>query len=48
MLEEMTPDAGKRDMLYQHDLGVSRIRQLLLKAASGQIEAEVESLQAAE
>jgi phenylpropionate dioxygenase-like ring-hydroxylating dioxygenase large terminal subunit len=48
MLEEMTPDAGKRDMLYQHDLGVSRIRQLLLKAASEQIEAEVESLQAAE
>jgi len=48
MLEEMTPDAGKRDMLYQHDLGVSRIRQLLLKAASEQIEAEAESLQAAE
>ena len=48
MLEEMTPDAGKRDMLYQHDLGVSRIRQLLLKAASEQIEAEVEALQAAE
>lgn len=40
MLEQMTPDAGKRDMLYQHDLGVSRIRQVLLKAAGEQIDAE--------
>jgi len=40
MLSEMTLDAGKRDMLYQHDLGVSRIRQVLLKAAGEQIDAE--------
>lgn len=48
MLEQMTPDAGKRDMLYQHDLGVSRIRQLLLKAAGAQIDAEAAQMQAAE
>ena len=48
MLEEMTPDAGKRDMLYQHDLGVSRIRQVLLKAASEQIDAEASISEAAE
>ncbi|MBX2886526.1 MAG: aromatic ring-hydroxylating dioxygenase subunit alpha [Granulosicoccus sp.] len=39
MLEQMTPDAGKRDMLYQHDLGVAKIRQILIKAASEQIDA---------
>lgn len=47
MLSQMTPDAGKRDMLYQHDLGVSRIRQVLLKAAGEQIDAEA-ALMAAE
>ncbi|MBX2840043.1 MAG: aromatic ring-hydroxylating dioxygenase subunit alpha [Gammaproteobacteria bacterium] len=40
MLERMTPDAGRRDMLYQHDLGVSKIRQILNKAAGQQIDAE--------
>lgn len=48
MLENMTIDAGKRDMLYQHDLGVSRMRQSLLKAAGEQIDHEFASLQAAE
>ena len=40
MLEQMTSDAGKRDMLYQHDLGVSKMRQLLNQAAAEQIKAE--------
>jgi len=40
MLEQMTPDAGKRDMLYQHDLGVSKIRRTLNQAATDQLEAE--------
>ena len=40
MLEDMTIDAGRRDMLYQHDLGVTRIRQLLLKSAAKQIQHE--------
>ncbi|RQP04894.1 MAG: aromatic ring-hydroxylating dioxygenase subunit alpha [Paracoccus sp. BP8] len=40
MLEGMPDDARKREMLYQHDLGVSRIRQILTRAAKSQIEAE--------
>ena len=40
MLEQMTPEAGKQDMLYQHDLGVSKMRQLLIHAAGDQIDAE--------
>lgn len=41
MLEGMPDDARKREMLYQHDLGVSRIRQILTRAAKSQIEAEL-------
>ncbi len=41
MLEGMPDDARKREMLYQHDLGVSRIRQMLTRAAKVQIEAEL-------
>ncbi|UOA29311.1 aromatic ring-hydroxylating dioxygenase subunit alpha [Pseudosulfitobacter sp. DSM 107133] len=43
MLEGMPDDARKREMLYQHDLGVSRIRQILTRAAKAQIEAELKS-----
>ena len=43
MLEGMSDDARKREMLYQHDLGVSRIRQILTRAAKAQIEAELKS-----
>jgi len=48
MLEGMPDDARKREMLYQHDLGVSRVRQLLTKAARSQIEAELALKVAAE
>ncbi len=41
MLEGMPDDARRREMLYQHDLGVSRIRQILTRAAKQQIEAEL-------
>lgn len=41
MLEGMPDDARKREMLYQHDLGVSRVRQILTRAAKQQIEAEL-------
>ncbi|MEQ8446556.1 MAG: Rieske 2Fe-2S domain-containing protein [Pelagibacterium sp.] len=41
MLEGMPDDARKREMLYQHDLGVSRIRQILTRAAKEQVEAEL-------
>jgi phenylpropionate dioxygenase-like ring-hydroxylating dioxygenase large terminal subunit len=40
MLTAMPSDARKREMLYQHDIGVARIRQHLSRAARAQIEAE--------
>ncbi len=48
MLENMPDDARKREMLYQHDVGVSRIRTMLKQAARTQIEAEDAQRQAAE
>lgn len=48
MLEGMPDDARRREMLYQHDLGVSRIRQILTRAAKSQIEAELAAKEAAE
>ena len=33
MVEAMPPDARKREMLYQHDVGVARIRQSLVNKA---------------
>ena len=38
----MPDDARRREMLYQHDLGVSRVRQILTRAAKSQVEAELE------
>jgi phenylpropionate dioxygenase-like ring-hydroxylating dioxygenase large terminal subunit len=40
MLEHMPDDARKREMLYQHDVGVSRMRVMLKQAARAQLEAE--------
>ena len=40
MLEGMPDDARKREMLYQPDIGVARIRQLLNRQAKAQIAAE--------
>lgn len=48
MLEGMPDDARRREMLYQHDIGVSRIRQILTRAAKVQIEAELAQKAAAE
>jgi hypothetical protein len=42
MLEGMPDDARRREMLYQHDIGVSRIRQILTRAAKEQVEAELQ------
>jgi hypothetical protein len=39
MLEAMPPDARKREMLYQHDVGVARIRQALVNKAKAQLAA---------
>ncbi len=49
MIEALPADARRREMLYQHDIGVSRIRQLMSKKAKQQLEAErvpVQTLQA--
>jgi phenylpropionate dioxygenase-like ring-hydroxylating dioxygenase large terminal subunit len=40
MLVSMPPDARKREMLYQHDVGVARIRQALVNKAKAQIAAQ--------
>ena len=40
MLSAMPDDARKREMLYQHDVGVSRIRLVLKQMARDQLEAE--------
>ncbi len=39
MLETMPADARKREMLYQHDVGVARIRQALVNKAKAQLAA---------
>jgi phenylpropionate dioxygenase-like ring-hydroxylating dioxygenase large terminal subunit len=39
MLESMPRDARKREMLYQHDVGVARIRQALVNKAKAQLAA---------
>jgi hypothetical protein len=40
MLTAMPPDARKREMLYQHDVGVARIRQSLVNKAKAQLAAQ--------
>lgn len=40
ILGSMPDDARKREMLYQHDVGVSRIRQALTRMAKSQLAAE--------
>jgi phenylpropionate dioxygenase-like ring-hydroxylating dioxygenase large terminal subunit len=39
ILIEMPPDARQREMLYQHDVGVARLRQALVNKAKTQIAA---------
>ena len=40
MLTNMPADARKREMLYQHDVGVARIRQALMRKAKTQLDAQ--------
>ena len=40
MLTCLPEDARKREMLYQHDIGVGRLRQHLARAARAQVDAE--------
>jgi phenylpropionate dioxygenase-like ring-hydroxylating dioxygenase large terminal subunit len=47
MMEQMEPDANQREHLYQHDIGVSRLRRHLKKLASEQAELAMTSRSAA-
>ena len=38
MMEDMEPDANQREMLYQHDMGIVRLRRHLRQLAQRQIE----------
>jgi hypothetical protein len=40
MLTALPDDARKRELLYQHDIGVARLRQHLARVSRAQIEAE--------
>lgn len=40
MLEDIAPDARRREMLYQHDIGVVRLRRTLASKAKQQLEFE--------
>ena len=40
MLSAMPDDARRREMLYQHDVGVSRMRRALMRKAQAQVESE--------
>ena len=42
MLAAMRPDARNRERLYQHDIGITRLRQTLSRMARAQILAEDE------
>ncbi len=44
MLEHMPPDAYGREMLYQHDLGVTRLRRVMRRKAEAQIKTEIDVL----
>ncbi|MEO9777946.1 MAG: aromatic ring-hydroxylating dioxygenase subunit alpha [Sedimentitalea sp.] len=39
MLESIPSDARRREMLYQHDIGVSRLRQMMVKRAKAHFKA---------
>lgn len=41
MLAAMSDDARRREMLYQHDVGVGAIRRILMRLARYQVEAEL-------
>lgn len=43
MLAAMPDDARRREMLYQHDVGVGAVRRLLAKRAREQVEAEMQA-----
>ena len=40
MLTNIPSDAHKREMLYQHDVGVARMRRTLTQQVKDQLEAE--------
>ena len=45
-MEGMEPDANQREHLYQHDLGIVRLRRTLRGLAQKQLEAETSGVSA--
>jgi hypothetical protein len=43
MLTNIPRDANKREMLYQHDVGVARMRRILSQKVKSQLAAEAAS-----
>jgi hypothetical protein len=39
MLEQFEPDANQRENLYQHDMGVARLRRVFRTKAEAQLKA---------
>lgn len=48
MLEGLAPDARDHELLYQHDAGITRMRQIMRRMAKAQLEAENANSTAAE
>ncbi len=48
MMEDMEPDANQREILYQHDMGIGRLRRRLRNLAEAQLAAKASGQQAAE
>jgi len=46
VLELMEPDANQREMLYQHDMGIVRLRRHMRNLAKEQLAREEQTAQA--
>lgn len=42
VLESMAPDARSREALYQHDIGITRVRRILQRRAEAEVQAEAQ------
>jgi len=43
VLESMAPQARKHEMLYQHDIGITRVRRILQRRAEAEVQAEMQA-----
>ncbi|MOA45218.1 hypothetical protein D3C78_1675970 [compost metagenome] len=42
VLESMAPDAREHETLYQHDVGITRVRRILQRRAEAEVLAEAQ------